>query len=37
MNRVEQMKKIQNEGLELFIKKMQIMVMHLQNMELSVY
>ena len=34
MSRVEQMKKIQQEGLKLFEKKMQIMVMHLLNMEL---
>jgi len=37
MNRVEQMKKIQNEALELFTKKTLIMVMRLLNMELSVF
>jgi len=31
-NRVEQMKKIQHEALELFTKKILIMAMHLQNM-----
>ena len=34
MNRVDQMKTIQCEALELFAKKMQIMVMLLQNSEL---
>lgn len=33
MNRVEQMKQIQNEALELFIKKILIMEMHLPNLE----
>jgi hypothetical protein len=32
MNRVEQMKTIQSEALELFAKKMQIMEMHLQSL-----
>ena len=35
MNRVEQMKKIQNEALELFTKKILIMEMLLLNMVLS--
>ena len=34
MNRVEQMKKIQSEALELFTKKTLTMVMPLLNMEL---
>ena len=33
VDRVSQMKKVQLEGLELFTKKIQIMVMHLQIME----
>ena len=36
MNRVEQMKKIQSEALELFTKKISIMVTHFQNMALLV-
>ena len=35
MDRVEQMKKIQNEALTLFTKKILIMATHLLNMELS--
>ena len=35
MNRVEQMKKIQNEALELFTKKILIMEMLFLNMVLS--
>ena len=37
MNRVEQMKKIQNEALELFAKKILITATHLLNMELSAF
>ena len=37
MNRMEQMKKVQNEGLELFTKKILTTAMHLLSMESSVY
>ena len=37
MNRVKQMKIIQNEALELFTKKILTTAMRLLNMELSVY
>ena len=37
MNRTEQMIKVQQEGLELFKKKIKTMVMHLQNMVLLAY
>jgi len=37
MDRVEQMKEIQNNALELFRKKILITVMHLQNMVLLVF
>lgn len=36
MNRVEQMKQIQSQALELFSKKILIMETHLPNMELLV-
>ena len=37
MDRVEQMKKIQNEALELFTKKILIMATPLLNMELLAF
>ena len=37
MNRVEQMKKIQNEALDLFTKKILTMAIRSLNTELSVY
>jgi hypothetical protein len=37
MNRVEQMKKIQNDALALFTKRILITATHLQNLELLAY